>query len=452
MLPAASGSARPTRTEARPPSLATLRGWRHHGEEDTQGVGWCATIDSRCARGDAAAALSSPRMNASSGTPWLLTLLGLAVACGSSEGGGSDSADSSMVTAPTTVTNTTGPTTGVGTSEGTAVDTDDGSAATSADPPTGTITSGGAKFDVGTQIDAAGACKEIEVTPMPQRPNVALVLDYSSSMQLNLGNQTRWAVLWEAVNFLIAGWDAQLDLGMMLFPDLDISMNASNSCVTEDFEVPVAPMNGAAILAVLPGANHDPPGNTPTRSGVLVAAAHLETLDPAIPRAIFLVTDGDALCGPDQWEELTDDGVDEVIGDIYTVRGIPTYVIGLAAQGGDFIDHLNEMGLAGGRPNPVPNQDYYPGDDQASLQAAFAQVVTDVITCTLDLEEAPTDPDLFKVSIDGIEYMHIVDCGQGDGWTFMPNTMNEQIELCGAACAAFKGGAKFTAKQYCPNG
>ncbi|WAS93540.1 vWA domain-containing protein [Nannocystis punicea] len=347
-----------------------------------------------------------------------------------------------------TGTSTGEPTTG----DGTATAGEDTSAVSSEPPPTSTTTGGGAKFDVGARADAAGPCEEFDVTPMPQRPNVALVLDYSSSMQQSLGDKTRWAVLWEAVDFLIDGWDAQLNLGMMLFPDLDISMNATNSCVTEDFEVPVAPMNGADILAVLPGPDHDPPGNTPTRAGVLVAAAHLETLDPAIPRAIFLVTDGDALCGPDQWEELTDEGVDEVIGEIYTQRNIPTYVIGLAAQGSSFIAHLNEMGLAGGRPDPAADHDYYPGDDQASLQAAFEQVVIDVITCTLDLEEAPPDPTLFKVSVDGVEYTFVPDCGQGDGWTFVPDTMNQQIELCGVACTAFKAGASFHAKQYCLNG
>lgn len=387
--------------------------------------------------------------------PSLLSWICL-LACGPAESG-TDSADTAMVTMPgTSVTTLPGTSTSTGTGEpttgGTAGDSDDTSAVTSEALPTSTSTGGGAKFDVGTMADASGPCEEIDVTPMPQRPNVALVLDYSSSMQSFLGNKTRWAVLWEAVDFLISGWDPQLNLGMMLFPDLDISMSESNSCVTEDFEVPVAPMNGANILAVLPGPDHDPPGNTPTRSGVLVAAAHLETLDPAIPRAIFLVTDGDALCGPDQWEELTDEGVDEVIGEIYSVRGIPTYVIGLAAQGSDFIAHLNEMGVAGGRPNPAAGSDYYPGDDQASLQAAFEQVVIDVITCTLDLEEAPSDPTLFKVSVDGVEYAFVPDCAQGDGWTFVPDTMNQQIELCGAACAAFKGGASFHAKQYCLNG
>jgi hypothetical protein len=388
--------------------------------------------------------------------PSFLALIGL-VACGPAENG-SDSADTAMVTMPGTASVTTipGTSTSTGTGEPTtgsgAVDSDDTAGVTSEASPTSTTGGGEAKFDVGTAADAAGPCEEVEVTPMPQRPNVALVLDYSSSMQSYLGNKTRWAVLWEAVEFLITGWDPQLSLGMMLFPYLDISMSETNSCVTEDFEVPVAPMNGANILAVLPGPDHEPPGNTPTRSGVLVAATHLETLDPAIPRAIFLVTDGDALCGPDQWEELTDEGVDEVIGEIYGVRGIPTYVIGLAAQGSSFIAHLNEMGVAGGRPNPAADRDYYPGDDQASLEAAFEQVVIDVITCTLDLAEAPSDPTLFKVSVDGVEYAFVPDCAQGDGWTFVPDTMNQQIELCGAACAAFKGGASFHAKQYCLNG
>ena len=83
------------------------------------------------------------------------------------------------------------------------------------------------------------------------------------------------------------------------------------------------------------------------------------------------------------------------------------------------------------------------------MQAAFEQVAVDVITCTLDLTQAPADAELFKVSVDGMEYEYVADCGQGDGWTFVPNSNNLQIELCGAACQAFKGGATFSAKQYC---
>lgn len=383
----------------------------------------------------------------------LWVALGLAGCAGSGDDGGG----TTMVSTPGSgISTMTAPTSGAmsGDSSSTAGDPGDTGGATTA----GTVgvesssDEGGAKFDLGEQVDAAGPCQELEVTPTPQRPNVALVLDYSSSMQMFLGNKTRWSHLWEAVDFLINGWDAQLNLGMMLFPDLDVSVDEYNSCVTEDFEVPVAAMNGAAILGVLPGPDFAPPGNTPTRNGVLVAAAHLETLDPGVPRVIFLVTDGDALCGSPQNEEQPDDGVDEVIGDIFNNRGIPTYVVGLAAEGTNFSDHLEEMAAAGGRPNPAQDHDYYPGEDQASLQAAFEQVAVDVITCTLDLEQAPDDADLFKVSVDGVEYEYVADCGQGDGWTFVPNSMNKQIELCGAACAAFKGGATFSAKQYCLNG
>jgi hypothetical protein len=375
------------------------------------------------------------------------SLVAACVGCGAAGDGGESSSTGAPGTSLTTPTSEA-PTGSSGEHEATSTGTGtsaDGTSETGEDPDDDP------KFDLGSQADAAvGTCQEIDVVPMPQRPNVALVLDYSSSMQNLLGDKSRWAALWGAVDLLIAGWDAQLNLGMMTFPDLDVP--DYNSCVTEDFEVPVAPMNGANILAVLPGADFDPPGNTPTRSGVLVAADHLETLDPDVPRAIFLVTDGDALCGPGQFEEETDQGVDEVIGQIYSERGIPVYVIGLAAKGDAFIDHLNEMGLAGGAADPSPDHDYYPGDDPASLQAAFEQVAIDVITCVLDLEQAPGDPAYFKVQVDGVEYEYVADCGQGDGWAFVPGSMNKQIELCGAACLAFEGGAAFHAKQYCPNG
>jgi hypothetical protein len=305
------------------------------------------------------------------------------------------------------------------------------------------------KYDVGSMPDLGG-CNEVEITPMAVTPNILLVLDYSSSMQNNLNGASRWSVLWDALTFLINGWDDRLNLGAMTFPDVDI--NANNSCITEDVEVPVAPLGGQNIIATIPGPGVDPPGNTPTRASVLVAANHLETLDPAVPRAIFLVTDGDALCGPDQWEELTDDGVDEVIGEIFTNRGIPTYVIGLAATGGAFTDHLDEMALAGGAPNPAPDYNYYPGNDLMQLSAVFEQVAGDVIGCTLTLESPPSDPNNFKVQVDGVDYTYVESCAEGDGWTFVPDTDNKELALCGAACLAFKQGKTFSAKQYCPGG
>ncbi|MCA9714302.1 MAG: hypothetical protein H6713_34040 [Myxococcales bacterium] len=110
------------------------------------------------------------------------------------------------------------------------------------------------------------------------------------------------------------------------------------------------------------------------------------------------------------------------------------------------------MAQAGGVPNPAPTYDYYPGNDPAQLEAAFEQVAGDVIECIVTLDSPPSDPDSYKVEVDGVEYDYVNDCGEGDGWTFVPNTMNEQLELCGVACQEFKAGKTLTGMQYCPGG
>ena len=321
------------------------------------------------------------------------------------------------------------------------------------DGPTTSDESGpGTSFDLanGDGDEGPPDCAETTVMATSVPSNVVLVLDYSSSMKSSIGGlfgDTRWAVLWDAVEYATSNYDANINFGAVLFPDMAVV--ESNSCTTEDVEVPVAPLNGATVMATIPPRDHSPPGNTPTRAGLGIAAAHLGSLDPQVPQALILVTDGEALCGEGQWAELTDETVPAYVGEL-AAAGIPTYVIGMASLNSTAQAQLDAMAQASGVPNPNGPKLYYSASDLAQLQTAFDAVAGDVITCEIELEFPPTDPEYLVVEIAGTPVPYVEVCEGNDGWTFVPDTNNTWIELCGAACVDFQHDGSVHVVQACP--
>jgi hypothetical protein len=326
----------------------------------------------------------------------------------------------------------------------------DGDATTQSGDGDGDSTTGGDGTAGDGDGDGVQPCIEdtIQGTVVPW--NVMLVLDYSSSMQSSVGlfGPSRWSVLWDAVDYVTTNYDDRINMGAMLFPDMSITQG--NSCVTAEVEVPVMPLNGGTIMSTIPASSADPPGNTPTRDGLLVAAAHLQALpDQSVPQAIILVTDGEALCPEGMWAELSDDLVDDTAASLYA-QGIPTYVIGMSNLSSSAQSQLNEVAVAGGVPNTGGPQQYYSASDLAQLQAAFDTIGSDVLSCVVELQYPPPDPSYLEIEVDGVAYSFVSDCTAGPGWTFVPGSMNQQVELCGTACDVFKTGAALDVTQACP--
>lgn len=326
------------------------------------------------------------------------------------------------------------------------------------------------------ESDSTGApnCGEVDYQLTAIPPNVVLVLDKSGSMVSDADADgdgvmdgywdhdgdpstelvTRWRSLHRVVESILGGFDAQIGFGAMLFPSASASDGYSSAACTiaSAPEIPVAPMNAAAVLAGIPGADAtDLHGATPTTAGIEAAAAHLEMLDPDVPRYLVLVTDGAANCGGDAESvpdllEIYDAQLPEVVADLFENRGIATFVVGvdirdeLAGAGPDGMPEANtfvaldDIANAGGRPR-AGDAAFYAADNEVELMEALAEIAGEVLTCEIPLDPPPLHPDFVEVEVGGEVLERVDDCETQRGWQFVETEgPAAALRLCGSAC------------------
>ncbi|EDM81939.1 hypothetical protein PPSIR1_05713 [Plesiocystis pacifica SIR-1] len=316
-------------------------------------------------------------------------------------------------------------------------------------------------------------CVELSATLEPVPPNVMMVLDKSGSMFTNTWDHdnnggtpqiTRWNSLYDVVDNITTTFDDSINFGANLFPStLAQNIYGPQACTTSNFpEVTVGENNSAQILATIPGPGVTASyGGTPATLGVTTAYNHLTSLDPELPRAMILVTDGAANCDQNaannfQLFDVYDDGLPVIVGTA-AANGVPTYVVGI-----DIINQTINDGIGGDpngiNPTVVLNEvaaaggtgSFFNTEDQAELEAALTDVVASVQTCTIPLSEEPFFPEFTEVIVGGQSWDMINDCGDGDGWFYSdPYTT---IELCGAACDALKQAGEADIDYYCNPG
>lgn len=259
------------------------------------------------------------------------------------------------------------------------------------------------------------------LTIASERPNVMLVLDRSSSMtdddelwdhdnRPETAPVTRWSSLHGVTSDLLGRFDDRMHFGAVLFPSEDATKGGPGACRTADAaDVEVGADGANQILAMLPGADARTQGGTPTRAGLLNAVDHLNDLDSEAPRAIVLVTDGEANCVGDDLVEY-DAVVEEVVAQAQ-LDGVLTYVVGIdigaagdeeqedEAEARDPIEDLSAIARAGGAPREGPVA-FYNVSDEAELDAALKKIAAQVV-CRVEVSEAPEqDAELF-VSVGG---------------------------------------------------
>jgi len=319
-------------------------------------------------------------------------------------------------------------------------------------------------------VTAGEACSPVTLIQKPVRPNVVLVLDKSSSMGTK-GTGTwdddddpmtpavsRWSSLHEVVESLVTGFADSINFGAHLFPSSDAVADYSPlACpVNPTIDIAALPDNKDAVLAGIPAADANVWGGTPVAAGLTTALEHLKTLDPDVPRAIVLVTDGAANCAegeptPGMFEDY-DESIHAIVADAFTIDAIPTYVVGVGIedltspteQDGmpdnvNTFDRLNDLATQGGKPRNDPAQKFFNTNNQPMLAAALSEIATDALTCIIALDEPPQVPADTVVELGDAVLAHVDDCASEDGWVFVhPDGPFDTLQLCGAACNGFK--------------
>ncbi len=363
---------------------------------------------------------------------------------------------------------------------------------TSEPPTTQTATSGASDpIGTGTAVDPGSSstgstgdvpCEEIDSIITPTPPNVVLVLDKSGSMVVNphgfwdhdsnpiTAMITRWNSLHQVVQDLTFSHGDRVNFGAALFPSKSATAQYDGSAcvVSAEVEAPVAAMNSSDLLdAIPPAGDANLKGATPTAAGVTIALNHLKGLDPAVSRAIVLITDGAANCAmgsePPPMFETYDQSLHTIVQQAHEVDQIPTYVVGIAIKdvvSGDEKDgdpdkinnfnKLNELAVQGGRPREDPEQRFYLALDQPQLKQALLEVVDDTLSCSLPLPFAPKLPEMTGVAVGNESFSQVEDCASDDGWVYDdPDGPFTAIILCGAACEALKAAGSAEVEFFC---
>ena len=287
--------------------------------------------------------------------------------------------------------------------------------------------------DVSDAMDVADSPDIIDVPPIfescvpglfdfrRQTADVLFVIDRSGSMAWNLAGQTvppsRWSLLQNALNATLPSVQSTVSMGAVFFPQ--VPSDASD--VTQQCQTLLSP-------DVALGLNHAndilqmfnttmPVGGTPTFDALGVAQQVLEsTAGRGDARFIVLATDGAPNCngGLDQntcvctsWDMMgnpncptSTDGSYLCLDDTRTVAeitpiaasGIPVYIIGIAdSTDPQFVGVLNQMAVAGGRPNPAGPEQYYSVRNPGDLVAAFTTIQNAIARCVFVTPSRPDD-------------------------------------------------------------
>jgi hypothetical protein len=332
-----------------------------------------------------------------------------------------------------------------------------GATGTSGDSSGGT-TSGGTM----TTSDASGTTAPIDeptpcqiettkITPIP--PDLLFVLDKSGSMAMEKWDHdnspqtptvTRWYSLHGVVKSVVNTFNKTVNFGVKLFPKIDATgfINMGACDVNAGVEVEIAPMNAAGVLAGIPAVDFEVAGGTPIETGLKEAYTYLQALDPGKQRFALLIADGEIS------KTCPGEVIFEAIGAVAGAHkvGIPTYVVGIDVDP-SIADQLAALAEAGGKPNIKGPEPFYQVTNQIELQAAIQQILDDTLSCVIDVDPEPSEPELFQVWIGKDQVPAAADCAKDDGWVW--TKPHSQIELCNAACLQLKKSGLVEARYYC---
>lgn len=292
----------------------------------------------------------------------------------------------------------------------------------------------------GTQCDAAqskcvpgGGCGAQELEADLVAPNMLIVLDRSCSMKASVGGKPKWTIAVEAIEKLTTSYSDGFRFGLTLFPDL-----AKPDCDQGPIPIPVGDAKHDDINKLLKAAlNTNDPNypNGPCVTNIDTGMAQAENKEPAFKDKqrksyVLLVTDGaqSGSCGGNQGDARTLDTIKAL-----TAAGISTYVVGFGAASD--LQALDSFAEAGGTALAGAHK-YYLAENQPELEAAFADIATKSLSCTLELKGKPEDASKIYVFFDEAPVSR--DPSKKEGWEY--DATKNQVIFYGDACTQLKSG------------
>ena len=276
----------------------------------------------------------------------------------------------------------------------------------------------------GPEPDAA-TCADLHFTATAIIPSIELLIDQSGSMKDNFAGGTGGESKYTAVHDALVGstgvvteLESKIYFGAMLY-------TSGNTCPTTK-ATPRALSNLANIKSLIEA--NMPDSNTPTPEAINAVVADFAA-NPApagSPPIIVLATDG---------LPNTCDGTAVQTGNSVFAAGAAHFVginLYILSVGDDVADqHLQDMANAGVGEPFGQNAPFYKGNDPASLQAAFQQIIASQISCDLTLNGMidPAQASSGTVTLDGVTLTY------GTDWTLTNPTT---VTLTGTACTTLK--------------
>lgn len=308
-------------------------------------------------------------------------------------------------------------------------------------------------------------CAVVQLVTSPQKPDVMIVLDRSSSME----EAGRWRPSVAAVRSITEQLADVMRFGLALFPSSGLGGNrwltclgaenremcleqaeaASGSplCSPGEIVVPVADDTAREIATTLTRTR--PSGGTPTADTLrrlVDTYAQAETDPDALTheKYVLLVTDGAPTCPAGNALETTPEDVaaTHVALEALAEHDVRTYVIGYGTTGPgneEIESVLDGFAARGG----TGDEKHRPVEDEASLVTELETIASSIASCDFKLDRAPTRADFVLVQLDG-ERLNLDD---PNGWRLVGT---RTIRLVGSACERFREGShSVTAELRC---
>jgi hypothetical protein len=290
------------------------------------------------------------------------------------------------------------------------------------------------------------SCQSVTVTPTRSIPNVMFLVDQSLTMDADdfgPNNDNRWTAAHDAITSIISRMESIVRFGLTTYTS--DNGNRNPPCPRLPTQVGFDLDNSGPIGSEFPASYPNQDGAyTPTGDSINSLVGLIQASPPPAegPTIIVLATDGEPnSCvypnpndshNPQYSRELAVSAA----ANAHTAE-MDLFVLWVGELTSSSIRaHLQEVADAG----TTGAGTVYVGDDPTSLQGAFQQIISDSISCDVQMDERFDDKD--KACAEGVVRLDggpPLACSDTNGWRVKPG-VDDVIELVGGACDTFKSG------------